>query len=539
MLIITFVILFYSYPSTQEVADLAQFDKKYDSLTKLVESNMHNNPDKALYFGRTALGLATSVNNIEAVVNAKIMLSNVYRKQSFFDLAFEATCEAYDMCPDTNSVLRAQTCIEKALIYRNYFEKDKALKYANEAQVIYQSKSDSIGLAESYNCIGLIFMGNNEKNRAASYFSKALKIYDELQLLTGLAKELNNLTLVSDDYQENIVNINRAIEINKAAYNLWSLGENYNNLASQYIYLKNFDEALMLLDVALEYINIVHTSELLLDNYEYRRRLYIDMHNYKEAYNSLCDYNELKKTMPSIRRLADVEMMLAERKIFTQKRELKLKEQTLLIEKQQKLVVFILSGAVCLILVVFVYVIRYRNKKNLIAQQLINEKDKLIAEASYNNVRNELKQLGSELNNNKRELTNLAFHIKSRNDVLNKIREQIKAVIHIAPSNIKNELKKIGLFISQYHKNSNSLNQTISAIDNISTEYISRLRVLHPDLTKNQIVLASLLRIDLSSKEIALLIDSSAKTVNMARYRLRKQLRLDSDAGLSDYLKQV
>ncbi len=538
MLFLNLLIFLHLQAGGQYDSTSIQFEGKYKELTLLVESNIHNNPDKALYFCRTALGLATSVNDTEAIINAKIMLSNIYRKQSFFDLAFEVTCDAYDMCP-VNSVLRARTCLEKAMIYRNFSDKEKALKFVKEAQKIYKTKGDSLGIAKTLNCTGLIFLKNSENNRATIFFSRALKIYEELNYLDGIATELNNITVSSGNYKENIKSLNRAIRINKTAYNLWSLGENYNNLGTQYISLKNYDKALMFLDVALKYSNIVNTPELILDNYEYRRKLYLELNNYKEAYSYLHKYYELKNSLPSIRKLSDTEMMLAERKIFTQKRELKLQEQTLTIQKQQKLVVFILLGAICLILIIFVYVIRYRNKKNLIAQQLINEKDKLIAETSYNTIASELRQLESELYNNKRELTNLAFHIKSRNDILNKIKDRIKKVYIISPFDIRSELKKIVLFISQYHKKNNSIKQTITNIDNISTEYISRLKDIHPDLTKNQIVLASLLRIDLTSKEIALLIDSSAKTVNMARYRLRKQLCLDSDSSLNEYLKKV
>lgn len=514
-------------------------EEKYNELIVLADSNLYSNPDKALYFCHLALGLANSENNNEAIVNAKIMQSRIYRKKSFFDLAFEVTCEAYNMCVDENSLLRAETCIEKALIYRMFYEKEKALRFANEACEIYQLKIDSLGLAESFNSIGLIYMGNNEKSCAFSYFNKALVIYEKLGVLVGVARELNNLTLVSDDYEQNVKFIKKAIRINESANNIWQLGENYNNLASQNINLKKYDKALVFLDVALNYINKINTTEFLLDNHIYRHRLYLKLENYKEAYQWLLKYYKLKNSMPSVRSLADVEMMIAERKILTQKRELRLKEQDLTIERQKKFVVIILLSTACLFFVFFVCVIRYRNKKNIIAQQLKNEKEKLKSETNYLTVKNELSLLESERQNNERALTNLVFHVKSRNDILNKIKEQIKDVYGIAPDNVKKELKKIGLFISQYHKKNNSLEKTISDIDNISTEYIARLKELHPDLTKNQIVLASLLRINMTSKEIALLIDSSTKTVNMARYRLRKQLFLDSDVSLSEYLKQV
>lgn len=69
--------------------------------------------------------------------------------------------------------------------------------------------------------------------------------------------------------------------------------------------------------------------------------------------------------------------------------------------------------------------------------------------------------------------------------------------------------------------------------------FLQRLMLAHEDLSKNEVVLATLLRIGLSSKEIALLIDSNPKTVNMARYRLRKKLNLETDDNLVSYFESL
>ena len=46
----------------------------------------------------------------------------------------------------------------------------------------------------------------------------------------------------------------------------------------------------------------------------------------------------------------------------------------------------------------------------------------------------------------------------------------------------------------------------------------------HPNLTQGEKHLASLLRVNLSTKEIAMLTGNTPKTINMNRYRLRKAL---------------
>ena len=48
-----------------------------------------------------------------------------------------------------------------------------------------------------------------------------------------------------------------------------------------------------------------------------------------------------------------------------------------------------------------------------------------------------------------------------------------------------------------------------------------------------------MLRLNLSSKEIASIQNISPKSVDMSRYRLRKKLNLAADTELSDYLAEI
>ena len=76
-------------------------------------------------------------------------------------------------------------------------------------------------------------------------------------------------------------------------------------------------------------------------------------------------------------------------------------------------------------------------------------------------------------------------------------------------------------------------------IEKINEGFIARLSQNHPDLTKNDKNIALFLRANLSTKQIATLMDCSPKSVNMARYRMRTHLSLNSDTNLVEYLKSL
>ena len=82
-------------------------------------------------------------------------------------------------------------------------------------------------------------------------------------------------------------------------------------------------------------------------------------------------------------------------------------------------------------------------------------------------------------------------------------------------------------------------NALLTNIDDKSNEFLQRLVAIHPKLTQGEKYLATLLRVNLSTKEISMLTGTTPKTINMNRYRLRKSLNLSSEEDLTDYLQNI
>ncbi|MEM6379037.1 MAG: triple tyrosine motif-containing protein, partial [Bacteroidota bacterium] len=75
-------------------------------------------------------------------------------------------------------------------------------------------------------------------------------------------------------------------------------------------------------------------------------------------------------------------------------------------------------------------------------------------------------------------------------------------------------------------------------IDLLSNSFYDQLVKTYPDLTKTEIKLCSLLKLNLDSQDIAILQNVTLESVYKARTRLRKKLKLDSDTDLVAFLKQ-
>ncbi|MGK0333913.1 MAG: AraC family chitin signaling transcriptional activator [Paraglaciecola sp.] len=77
------------------------------------------------------------------------------------------------------------------------------------------------------------------------------------------------------------------------------------------------------------------------------------------------------------------------------------------------------------------------------------------------------------------------------------------------------------------------------AFENADRDFFKKVKVLHPELSPNDLKLCAYLRLNLSSKEIAPMLNISSRSVEVKRYRLRKKLELDSKSGLVDHIMSL
>jgi DNA-binding CsgD family transcriptional regulator len=65
------------------------------------------------------------------------------------------------------------------------------------------------------------------------------------------------------------------------------------------------------------------------------------------------------------------------------------------------------------------------------------------------------------------------------------------------------------------------------------------LKEKYPTITANELKLSAYLRMNLSTKEIAQLMNISVRGVEISRYRLRKKLGISSEVNLFDFLMSI
>ena len=76
-------------------------------------------------------------------------------------------------------------------------------------------------------------------------------------------------------------------------------------------------------------------------------------------------------------------------------------------------------------------------------------------------------------------------------------------------------------------------------MNNADKDFLKKVKNVHPELSANDLRLCAYLRLNLSSKEIAPLLNISVRSVEVKRYRLRKKMNLLREDGLTEYIMDL
>jgi phosphate/sulfate permease len=146
--------------------------------------------------------------------------------------------------------------------------------------------------------------------------------------------------------------------------------------------------------------------------------------------------------------------------------------------------------------------------------------------------------LSKELKFRQSEMVTMAMSIIRKNEFLNDLKEEIiKIKANTMDQEIRLRLNNLSLMITQDLSIDRDREKFQMHINEQNSNFIHKLSESFPSITDNEKRLASLLRLNLSSKEIASILNISPKSVEMNRYRLRKKLKVDPKINLNDFIR--
>ena len=435
-----------------------------------------------------------------------------------------------------------------AILYSKEQKHNKANEYFLKAYKIAEENNDRLKMGLYATNLGNVASETNKPPLARKYFEQAVSLLKENPQLLILAK----LGLADCDLAEG-----KTREARNAAEQLYKITANrdFNDvgislltvIAKSYLTEGNFPMAIsycnkMLalkpnLDTKVNLFNMLSEASL-------KTRSYEDAVAFKDS------VIRTNAAIESVKNGKLFENSRVKFEIQNYQNEIALKESVMANERK----IFYSILTIIVIIVVFVILslrnisVKHKQKKliaerseQILALELEKEKsDSLLLEKQFAEKETitllEQERLKNELESRNRKLSAKALYLSGRNQLIEEVLADLSTLPQL--SNDESVSKHIEKLKNHLHAG-NEWDNFITHFEEVNHGFLQALKAKHPNLTANDIRFISYIYMNLSTKEIASMLNITTESCRKRKERISTKLELSNDINLYDYLATI
>lgn len=195
---------------------------------------------------------------------------------------------------------------------------------------------------------------------------------------------------------------------------------------------------------------------------------------------------------------------------------------------------YIVYGFLFIGLALFIY--QLSNKRY---QNLEEDHEKIIQKNKEEINRLKSEKMKLELEHKKRALVSSTLLLVQKNETLGGVKEDLTLLTkEIKDKPLRSKINKLIHKLQQDEVLDDGWEQFMLHFNQLHGNFFQRLKTSYPTLTPKDLKLCGYLRMNLSTKEIASLMNISVRGVEASRYRLRKKIELHSSTNLTEFLME-
>lgn len=593
-IILLYIILLFNVKSTLAIHSNIDYDSiaiglkhlenDIPKVNKLIELGKHycsRENEKALVVLQEAFMLSTNLKYQQGIALSYLWLGRVYYYKDNYDISLNYLDKAKDLFTnlqdnehliftiisiEQNHALLGKNieafsdCIQalhlsdslgitkyKNGLYHNlgnvYLRREQfdiAIKYFNEA-ILYSEKPNSAGLANSYCSIGTAYEMMGFLDSALYYQNKALRIREEMNNIRHIAassRRIGCLMIKMGNYREAEEFLNKALNIFKKFKD--DTGIAITKIRIALARCKSGDkDAMIIAKQSLKIAKDVENPYLERDIYEVMSEMENFMGNFEQSMLYLKKHYNLNDSLFT----AEKERILSEyqTEFETQRKDnlIRILKDENIIQKKNNLLYISLIAFLVLALGLIVFLIRNKSKA-IGRKQVLLEQNSIIEIQKKEISEKENAILKEQLESKNRELASKTLEMVRFNDTISSVIRRLEEMELADGNNIKSKdsIKRI-IFELDNHAKNDLWAEFDEIFKNIHSSFYDSLLEICNDLSSTEIKTASLLRLNLTTKEIAAITFKSESSIKTARYRLRKKLGLASDDKLVPFLLKI
>ena len=447
--------------------------------------------------------------------------ANVYIDKGFYKIALQETLDALRILDTIYEKpwrkADAQRQVGHIESLRGNF--GNALVYFKSALEIYKEQNDNIYQAVISNDIGQTFFNLKEYDSSIYYLDKGLKLARELEISENEGNLLTNLGKVYTKKKEPLKALellHTALKIHSENGYMANILETQNEIANAHLEMGNAREALPYLDQTIAKASGTGPINALKDAYNLRFKTLRQLGKSDDAIEDQATFQRLTDSIFNTTKSRQIEELRTIYETEKKEQQIALQENEIeLLEEKQRAATLqntLLIGGILALISLFgllYYGIRQKMKRNKLEKQKVE----------------------TELEFKKKELTTHALNLARKNEVLETVKQKASALKSEQNHSGYQDLVRTINFDQQDDRNWENF---IQYFEQVHKDFSANIKRKYPEITSNELRLLALLKMNLSSKEIANILNISPEGIKKARYRLRKKLNITTEESLQD-----
>lgn len=407
---------------------------------------------------------------------------------------------------------------------------ENAIAYYSRALKTYTSLNDNVYMCNTYMNIGAAYINLEDYDNAKQNLFKSLEIAKSYHIIDGESKALNNLAevfTIEKRYDQAINYLNQSLELIKNEDNSVNYISLLIQLAKTRSQKNEFTIAINIIDLAIKKADSIGAYFMLKKGYYVRSLIY---ENERQYQNALSDFKQFQKISDSIDNV-EISKRIEELKTIyeTEKKEaeIALQEQeikTLNGEAKNTKLTKTLYGIGMLSFIAVAGLIFFSFKQRIKKNKIEREKQ----EAIYK----------QEIAFKKKELASQTLHLVQKSTFIQELKENLEK-IKKSPELFKVEFRRIVMLLKKESAEDKDWEVFKSYFSEVHNNFDNKLKHIAKDVSEKEIRLASFLRMNLSTKEIASMLNVLPDSVLKSKYRLKKKLNLAKTEDLNTFLNSL
>lgn len=458
--------------------------------------------------------------------------------QQAMEFYFDAE-KAFDKAGRSDKI--AQTFGKMGILYFYNKQHDKAQEVFTQALELYKKTNNEEGQAHILGSIGQVYEKRQLYDSAFYYQNLALSKFQLCNNKEGAAKIYENLGSIYEDlekYSEALTNFQQSLALYTAANNEVGTIEVINNLGDilrktgQYsASIAKTKEALHLAEKTKNTYQMASAAKDLGKTYGLMKQL-----------DSAYHYAERSRTLSLDVYSQDVLKQTSFLQVLYDMNKQADEIERLNGERTVNRILMISFGIGAILVGVLIFLTFSRQRLKIRDQKITTEKQE--AEHALVQLQLENKVLEEELLKEQlivkgRELSAHTLNLIKNKQLLEQLRSDLLAMVKDDRRDQKKQIQQLIQEIDNSFGEEQHWKEFAQAFDQVHQEFFDKLKSYSADLTPADLRLIALMKMNLSSAEIAVMLGISTDSLRVARYRLRKKLNIEQGDNLTFFIQSL